>query len=458
MISLLMTRESLNKPASQPRPCRNITDLFRDCLVINPRSIAICAMTVSYSPAVHSYISGKLDTLLETDQTSYYSRSRIEEQADINWSNNENNMNAGLQFDLRYEELEQRSQINKQTDPQINQLFFSHKAEDFNYTLGRFNRSDLLGFYTLDGVAVKYSRQNWDTSFHAGKPLQIEDYNIIDAGKIYGLDINHHANNINNSTIQKIDSYLGWQQLQDDVKQNYLHWGISGNGERSHNNSNQNELNQIKMFFNGSYLVENKSAESINAGIQSHSKEPGLARITYTSWKPEQAILSFKEQFYSVYASGKQSILQADYFYDHKWNQQFYIKGRKVWREFGNNGYGATAGFEQKAMSNKNSGWQTQWDSLVLKDDVIHSLYAGFNKNISATLRGRFNTALQYVKKESIENNRIIALEAVIEQMLNSDLFIDFNARYIYNDNLKNEYRIGFRLSYRFDDRIWSRQ
>ncbi len=415
-------------------------------------------MSISYSPAVHSYVSGKLDTLLETDQTDYYSRSRIEEQADINWSNNENDMNAGLQFDLRYEELEQRTQVDKQTDPQINQLFFSHRTAGINYTLGRFNRADLLGFYTLDGVVVKYIQQNWDTSFHAGKPLQIEDYKVIDAGRIYGLDINHHASNINNSIIQNINSYLGWQQLQDNAKQNYFHWSISGKGEQAQSKLNKNKSNQIKVFFNGSYLAENRSAESVNVGMQVDSKEMGLARIAYTSWNPQQANLSFKERFYSVYANGKQSFLQADIFHDHKWNQQFYVRGRKVWREYGNDGYGATAGYEHGATSNKKPGWQTQWDSLVLKEDVIHSLYLGFDDNLSATLRGKLNTALQYIKNESLEDNRVIALEVVAQQMLRSNLFIDFNARYIYNDNLENEYRVGFRLSYRFDDRIWSRQ
>jgi len=415
-------------------------------------------MSISYSPVAHSYISGKLDTLLETDQTSYYARSQIEEQADIHWSNYKNDMNAGLQLDLRHEELEQRSQTNKQTDPQVNQLFFSHDIADINYTLGRFNRADLLGFYTLDGVTVKHTRQNWDAAFHAGKPLQIEDYNVIDAGRIYGADINHHANKIDNSIVQNVNSYFGWQQLQENTKQNYIHWSISGDGEFDPNKPDQNKFNQVKIFFNGSYLAENKSAESINAGIQADSKELGLARIAYTRWNPKQANLSFKERFYSVYANGKQSFLQADLFHNHKWNQQFYLRGRKVWREFGNNGYGATAGFENSVASDKNPGWQTQWDSLVLKKDIIHSLYLGFNKNLSATLRGQLNTALQYLKNESVEDNRVVALEAVAQHMLRSNLFIDFNARYIYNDNLNNEYRIGFRFSYRFDDRIWSRQ
>jgi len=421
--------------------------------VKNLRLIITSTMIISYSPVVHSLISGKLDTLLETDQTSYYSRSRIEEQADINWSNKKNNMNAGFQFDLGHEDIEQRSPVDAQTELQINQLFFNHQAADINYTVGRFNRSDMLGFYTLDGLTVKHTGKSWQTGFFAGRPIQIEDYNLIDAGKTYGLDINQQSSFINNSTVQHINSYIGWQQLQDDVTQNYIHWSFLGKGETS-----TNRPKQIEMFFSGSYLVENASAESINAGAQVFSKELGMARMSYTSWNPEQANLSFKEQFYSVYAKGKQSTLQADYSYNYMWNRQFYLRGRKVWREFGNNGYGVTAGFEQKVMANKNTGWQAQWDSLVLKDDVIHSLYAGINKDLSATFRGQLNTALQYKKNTLTENNSLIALEAVAQQMLDSDLFIDFNARYIYNDKLKNEYRIGFRLSYRFDNRIRSRQ
>ena len=426
-------------------------------------------MIISHSPAAHSYVSGKLDTLLETDQTSYYSRSYIEEQIELNWQNNENDMNAGFQFDLRHEGVEQQSQINKETDAQINQLFFTHKTADINYTLGRFNRSDPLGFYTLDGIAVKYDLQNWGTGFHAGKPLQIEDYNIIDADRIYGIDINHHTSHINNFIIQKINSYIGWQQIhthraysssampgvitEQDITQNYIHWAISGNG--GHNDIKSNE---IDLFFNGSYLTENRTVESINAGTQVHHKDLGLTRIAYNTWKPEQADLSFKEQFYSVYANGRQSTLQADFFYDHSWNQQYYIRGRKVWREFGNNGYGTAAGFEHRTASINNLGWQTQWDYLTLRDDEINSLYLGINKNISATLRTHLNTALQYTKSKRTEDNKLFAVEAVSEQMINSNLFIDFNARYIYNDRLKDEYRFTFRLSYRFDDRIWSRR
>ena len=416
---------------------------------------AISVMIASYSSSVQSFVSGKLDTLLETEQTNYYSRSRIEQQVDINWRNIKNTLNAGLQFDLKHEIIEDFSQNNDQNisenKQQINLLFVSHEAADINYTLGRFNRSDFLGYYTLDGVSAKYSKQNWDTHFHAGKPLQIEDYITIDADRIYGIDINHHTNHNNNSIVKKTNSHIGWQQIQDNTRQNYIHMGISANGELS-----KHDYNQLELFFNGSYLTENKSAESINAGAQVQSKELGMARIAYNSWKPEQANLSFKEQFYSVYANGEQSILQADLFHNYKWGQQYYIRGRKVWREFGNNGFGTTIGFEQKLSSKENSGWLAQWDSLILKGDIIHSVYLGLNKNISATFRGHLNTALQYTDNKSTDTNSLLALEAVVEQMLNSALFIDFNARYIYNQNFENEYRIGFRLSYRFDDRIWS--
>jgi len=418
-------------------------------------------MIASYPSSAQSFVSGNLDTLLESDQTNYYSRSRIEQQVNINWINNKNTLNAGFQFDLKHETFEDIyqnnvqniGQPNSETKQQINLLFVSHKSADINYTLGRFNRSDLLGYYTLDGVTAKYIKQNWNIHFHAGRPLQIEDYITIDADRIYGIDINHHTTHSNSLIIKKTNSHFGWQQIQDNTRQNYIHMGISSNGELSRHDSNQLEL-----FFNGSYLIENKSAESINAGAQVQSKKLGMARIAYNSWKPEQANLSFKEQFYSVYANGKQSTLQADLFHNYKWNQQYYIRGRKVWRKLGNNGYGATVGLKQKPSSKENSGWLAQWDSLILKDDVVHGIYLGLNKNISATLRGHINGALQYTKNTHTENNNIIALEVVAEKMLYSNIFFDCRTRYIYNDNFDNEYRINIRLSYRFDNRIWSRK
>jgi len=442
----------------------------------NIKLIIPCLMIISYSPVSFSdisdgYISGKLDTLLETDQTAYYGRSFIEEQAEINWRNNKNNMSAGFQADIRYEEIDSlghtNNQINKQIELQINQLFFAHKTADINYTVGRFNRSDLLlGFYALDGIEIKTSWKNWLAGFHAGKPRQMEDYNIIDAGKIYGIDLNHHVNHLKPGIIpgwiiQKINSRIGWQQLyqqqpHQQIRQNYIHLGVAGSGDLRHNKLSHNKLNQVKIFFNGSYLIEKESAESINVGVEFVSDDLGLARLVYTSWKPQQPELTFKQRFYSVYANGKQATLQADFFHNHKFNQQYYVRGRKVWREFGNNGYGVTAGFDYKSTVKKSPGWQMQFDSLVLKDDLIHSLYLGVNQSISATLRANLNSALQYIiapkKYVSLKDKAVIALQASVQQMIQSDLFIDFNARYIYNHNLKNEYRIGFRLSYRFDD------
>jgi len=403
-------------------------------------------MIISYSPVVQSLVSGRLDTQLEIDHTRYASTSRIEEQAEINWLNKTNNMKAGFQFDLEREE--------NKNSAEVRQLFISKKSSVFNYTLGRFNRSDSLGYYMLDGMVFTYHQKNWDAGFHSGKPLQIEDYNTVDADSIYGVDINHHASYKRTSLIHRLDSYIGWQQIHNNKEQNYIHWELSSDGELD-----KNLFDQLEMVFSGSYITENKYFESINAVVQAHSEDYGLARISFLTWQPEQADLSFKEQFYSVYANGSQSVLQADFFRNYKWNKQYYIRGRKVWREYGNNGYGVSVGFDKKKNDNKNIAWKTQWDSLILQDDYIHSLYLGVNKNISATLRAYLNTAVQYQhKQQTAENNTTLALEARAEHMLNSSLFVDFNARYIYNSNLKNEYRFGFNLSYRFDDSIRSRK
>lgn len=414
-------------------------------------------MILSYSPNLYSQVSGRLDTLIETDQTEFYNRNLIEEQAEINWLNKSADMNAGFQADIRYQEIDDLSQMDGELDQQINQIFLSQKIQNFNYTLGRFDRSDLLGFYTLDGLIVKYANQSWDARFHAGTPRKLEDYNNIEVDRIVGLDVNYHQNTINNSVVQKVNSYFGWQQLQDDETQNYIHFGITGDGSLENQITTRNQLSQIKMFFNGSYLVENKSTESINAGVQYNDKDFGLSRVTYTSWKPEEAELSFEEQFYSVFANGKQSILQADIFHNHKWDQQYYLRGRKVWHETGGDGVGFTFGFEQQAVFDKKSGWIAQWDSLAINNDSIHSLYLSSNKNISASLRGHLDTALQYQKNDRVDDDSIVALQIGAEKMLQSDLFIDLNLRYIYNSNLHDEYRFGFRFSYLFDDRVWNR-
>lgn len=425
----------------------------RGRLRVDVKRVVVCVMIFSCSGVARAYVSGRLDTQLETEQAAYYSRHYIEQQAEINWLSKKQTMHAGVQFDLRYKETDVPDYLDNRADQQINQLFFSQRTAAIDYTLGRFNRSDLLGFYSLDGVQADYAGNDWRAGFHVGRPRQLENYHAIDAGRIYGLDVTQQFSHIDNVLMQNASVHAGWQQLYKETKQNYLHWRFSTEGDLA---KGKTAPQPIKLFFTGNYLLENNAAETINAGVQFSSEDAGLARVSYNRWNPKQTRLSFKELFYSVYANGRQTTLQGELFRQHQWNQQYYVRGRKVWREFGNNGYGISAGFEKKAASEKKFNWQLQWDSLALKEDVVHSLYLGCDKSVSATMRARFNTALQYKDTSLEKSSRVLALQVVVERMLQSDLFIDFNARYIYDENLQDEYRFSFRLSYRFDDSSWS--
>ncbi len=420
---------------------------------VDVKRVVVCVMIFSCSGVARAYVSGRLDTQLETERAAYYSRHYIEQQAEINWLSEKQTMRAGVQFDLRYKETDYPDYLDNRADQQLNQLFFSQRTAAINYTLGRFNRSDMLGFYSLDGVQADYAGSDWRAGFHLGRPRQLENYHAIDAGQIYGLDVTQQFAHVDSLFVQKASAHIGWQQLHNEVKQNYLHWRFTGDGDLAKDKTTSLPVN---LFFTGNYLLENHAAETINAGVQLRSENLGLARVSYSRWNPKQARLSFKEMFYSVYANGRQTTLQVELFRQQQWNQQYYLRGRKVWREFGNDGYGVSAGFEKKAASEKNLNWQLQWDSLALKEDVIHSLYLGCDKSVSATMRARFNTALQHKDTLAEKNTRVLAVQVVMERMLQSDLFIDFNARYIYDENLEDEYRFSFRLSYRFDDSSWS--
>lgn len=404
---------------------------------------------ISYSTAAYASVAGRIDFLLHTEQSADYTLNRIEEQAEISWRNR-NTKEAGLQFNLRHQYSDSFLRDNHNTDLQIRQIFFAENISAGRYTLGRFNRSDPLGFYTLDGISIKYQAKNWKTDFHAGRPLQIEDYKTVDADSVRGISVRYYASQIDNPYVQNINTRIGWQQLNGETKQNYMHWGITANS-----NTEAETTPPVKVFFNGSYLHEQNTLETLDTGIQIYSKKQDIMRFSYSRWQPRQAQLSFRERFYAVYANERQSVLQGDFFQSINWHQKYYLRGRKVWRQRGNNGCGATAGFEQQSVTEKALSWQVQWDFLILDEDYIHSLYLQINKNISATTLAYFNTAVQYQHNESSDNNQLIALQSAMQTMLRSNLFMTFFGRYIYNENSKNEYRFDFRFSYRFDNRQW---
>lgn len=436
--------------------------IFRSTVTRQFLSIVFFLCLFNYSSFIYAaasgYISARLDSVLQTEQTADATINKFEEQLALQWRSIEGELLLVSQLDLRYQDsdpaLNSNYAISDSLKKQVNQFFLAHEIKIFKhslkYRIGRYLRSDRLGYYAIDGLLLEYYHKNWKASAYSGKPLKIENYYKVDAASITGLKVNS-INSINTLWVKKISSYIAWQHISNKELNNYIYWGLTSENKKNINNDLMPAKNAISLLFNGSYSIESSSIEYINAGLNITTNKRDKLRLAFSNWKPQAYNLSFKQRFYSVYARAEQSVFLAEYFKMTAWDKHVYIRTRKVLRHNSDNGFGLSAGYKNNQQRASKYSWVTQWDGLALRDKSIQSFYFNLNKNISSLFSGHLSIALQYKKNLNQTASEIYAIEMGTQYMLASKWILNLNARFIANDIIENESRVNLRMSYRFN-------
>ncbi len=396
---------------------------------------------------------GRLESRVQADNRYVDSLGFIEEYADIRFVNEQQGFDSGISLALRQAD---------ENEANLYRLFFEKKLDGFisSYKLGRLQRSDNLGFYTLDGGLIKARNESFLLTLYAGKPSRADDYNSVDGDALYGFDF--HFTDVNlpqlssSISINKAATRIGMQRLQADSDETDLHetrinWGLSTSGDI------QNSLfKNFGLDFNGSYLSSENSTEQLQLKLYGDLDKNNHAQIDYETFSLKDPALSFREQFYSVYAVGRQTSFTGSYFFNQNAQTKWNGKGRTVIREFGGNGYGLTLGTEYREYSG--TEYLAQLDYLTVDEDSIISLYAETNYSFSALIKSTISAAVQAQNKWLTGNNQAVGIEADFQQILRSGLYFSFSVSSVWNSHLDDEYLFGLKLSYRFDEskKWWS--
>lgn len=413
-------------------------------------------MLLSLMPGVaKAGLYGQVDSRVQTDTYFNNSMGFVEEYAEIRFVDEVNGVESGLSLALRQDD---------ENEANVYQMYFSKKLDGLlsTYKLGRFERADSLGFYTLDGALLSSDNDAFLLNMYAGKPSRIDDYAVVSGEALYGFDFHFSPiqfPRISSDIVFKSSvARIGWQRLEDEKSETKQHetrlnWGLSSSGEVTNS-----VFLGFGLVFNGSYLTSEQSTEQLQLKLYGDLEKKSRLQIDYETFSLEDPELSFREQFYSVYVKGRQTSLTASYFFSSSATTNWSAKGRTVLREHGESGYGLTLGVDLNKYSA--TEYLAQVDFLQLDEDSALSVYGETNYSFSPLITSRFSAAIQHQQKWLSGDNQAVAIEADFQQMLSSDLYFTFFLSRVWNSHVDDEYLFGLKLSYRFDDRIkgWSNE
>lgn len=402
------------------------------------------SVMVLYASSSSAGFYGRLDSRLQSD--SYYDDSDVffQQYAELHYEDKSRAIESAMNLSLRQDE-------GAKQQVQLYQLYLEKRDIDSatSYRLGRFERADSLGFYTLDGVVLDSVREGYSLAIYAGQPQQIDEFDDISGDAVYGVEFQFRnlltPANTRDNEFQRSYASIGLQRLDEGGEhETRLDWGLSLRGD-----IDSAESSAFGLDMNAVYLMSERDFESIGLELFSDIQPDQRVLLDYDSFRLSKPYLSFSERFYSLYALGRQSNLSVIYQLNPAQMHQWQVRARMVRRELGENGYGLTLGYLQRSDSGEN--YRTQLDYLKLDQDMALSLYGSCHYSISAVTRARFGGALQHQDKWLTGSNDTLAFEARVERFMSSGVYLSVSASRIENSHADDDYLFALNLSYRFE-------
>ena len=387
-------------------------------------------------------LSGRLETHIKRDNRQFQNTGAIEERLDVHYDDPASGLRSGLTLAL--------AQWEGRRDESLYQLYLEKTLNDkgTQLSLGRMQRSDALGFYTLDGVQFSYVTDAATLTLYGGVPGRIEDFRSIDGDALYGFDLQAAFRQLQRYAL---DGRIGWQRLQQDRSVDRVNVGWRGVHQQQ-----ATQLFPSAFSLTGTYLFEDETWETIQLDVYRDFETKVRLRVDYETYEPGTDELTFKDRFYSLYARGRQSQFKVGYQFQQGRRRTWSVSGRRVVREFGGNGYGTVATMDYR--SDRGCRWLVQLDRLELAQERANGAYFEIDKPLSSMVRASLGGVFQQQHKWLTGDNRTLGVEAQLERrvkvdMLPAALWFSAEASYIQNSRLTDEYRIAVRMIYSFDDR-----
>ena len=390
-------------------------------------------------------LSGRIESLADVDNRRFGSEHLLEQWADVQYSDTRRELYSGLNLSWR--------QRGGHAALKVRQLFIEKGLPGHTLRAGRMQRSDALGYYNLDGLALTSPVHAATLEVHAGVPRRIEDYRTVEGDALYGLTLRFGDGTTSLTTLPGEFALqrarLGWQRFKNGQSQERIAFGFSARHQEGA------ATYPASLGFSGGWLLDSRTLEELVAQLEVNTGKDSRLRLAASVFEPERPFLDFRERFYSLYALGRQTTLQSSYHARLHRETEWSVTGRYLAHEEGANGFGLSAGASMRKPTGLES--EVRVDALQLDNDRVVTFFLGGSAPLDSRLQLDLAGALQFHDKALTGENAALAAEVKIEYMLGSGFYAAGYATFVFNSNLDEEYRLLARLSWYFDEQFRGR-
>lgn len=365
--------------------------------------------------------------------------------------------------------------------------------------LGRFQRTDNLGFYLVDGGGMFYGPAggDWSIEAYAGHPTRFDHAIAVEGKFIGGLEgrgrwLPDWGLSKDMLTLNRIDVRGGYQYFLRDLSQDpaedvdlvspadggggvdvgallgatdltgalpasFSQASAAGSGDSVQRLYFAGEAGgRLGLWRNSDYDLGVLGTYRADRGRFENLLVRGLLDLTdtirfrghYEYYHPRDPILTFREKFYSVYAFGEQTFARARIHVAPTEEFNYYLGGLTSNRQ-GFDGLGGEFGLNYALTPNFSV--LGEFDYLSLGPENATSFYTSAIHTANSRLTLRLNTALRFETKQLYGANRAVGAEIEAFYMLRNDLVLNIAGSYVWYTRILDEYLAAVQLIYYFD-------
>ncbi len=280
--------------------------------------------------------------------------------ADIHFDDKKQGLRTGTTLLIR--------QRDKDNEPQLQQLYIEKSNGNASLLIGRTERADGLGLYTLDGGNFKIRGDDALIELYGGRPIRIEDVDSTSSKWLYGgrILLNHKPNGV---LVDQLESRFSLTRYQDQEGDSATRLGF---GLRSEGETGAPHHDRLHLLLQGNYLINEQSLEGLHARVITLLDRQSDISFSYQRQQPDEQQPTLSGRFYNSYSRGEQSVIRLAYNQRHLNGIDWSLAGRKVLHAYGSSGAGANGAL--RWIESKGLYWQAEADWIALGDEQIGSL------------------------------------------------------------------------------------
>ena len=444
---------------------------------------AAIASWVACTPVYADNWSGSIRSKIQTDN-------RYRENADYTgevWGQL-SYLNEPQQLKVHISTIDRLSTDIYREKQDVYQAYFDKKIiEPLNLKAGRFERSDSLGLYLLDGASANYKlvKDSLSLDVYAGRPVRIDHVRSVQGNYVGGVEglltLKPNWSLANGlSRIDNFDLRLGTQVMESSQSQTLDRYpteqeitsnvfdAVEGTATAQNPSTSQarttyriNATSRLagylgsnqkpaEMFLQASYAAAKNRFENVLVDFWWDPIKHIRLRNYFESYRPKQPFITFRDRFYSAYALGQQNIWRGSAEHAATEKFRYSLGGQYATRDNGYSGQGF------------NSGFSYQWNpSLKLKGELDYielnngenakSVYLTSAHTVNSKTRLTLNLAWREEDKKQFGSNQARGIENEFQYMFNNSLIMEVKGSYIFNTTTRDEYLGAMQLIYYFD-------